>query len=255
MPWWNRNRTERPLAAALIMIPLIVSCEHATCAIPDAYRDALKHDIEHITSPLGWDLGALNLAQAFSMKFRTPLTHADFSRLIIDCHLALDQPNRWSELSFKLSETQRDRCQERYSRPYLDSLRQRIQISLERAPRVFHLSVHTFDPDQFPEAGDFSLLFDRDRITESTMSQAWHDCLTQQAPDLRITSNHPFYPDNTVTVLDQLRAAWRPDQYFACEIQVSNRPFLEGKPLSWEKFKQLLMQTFQSALSGPLPLL
>lgn len=237
------------------MIPLIVSCEHATCAIPEVYREILKNDIELITSPLGWDIGALNLAQAFSMKFRTPLIHCDYSRLIIDCHLGLNQPERWSELSFKLTEQQRERCQDRYSRPYLDSLRQRINISLERSPRVFHLSVHTFDAALHPTAGDINLLFDPDRITECTINHAWQQALIEHAGELQITINHPFYPSSTTTVLDQLRAIWRPDQYLACEIQVSNRPFLEGKPLSWEKFKQLLLHTFQTTLSSPVPLL
>lgn len=227
-------------------IPLIFSCEHATCTIPEAFKETLRHDTDLITSPKGWDLGSLNLAQALAMKFRTPLVHCEISRLIIDCYLQEENPERWSTVSHKLSEAQRDKLHDRQLVPHLTTLRQRITTELERNDSVAHVSVHTFDPSEHPDL-HVSLLFSEGKVGESTLALAWQENIRQALPELKVRPNEKFYPDQTKTLLDTFRGEWSSDRYLGLEIQVSNQMFLEGAPLRWDKVKAALIDALHKA--------
>jgi predicted N-formylglutamate amidohydrolase len=176
------------------MIPVIFSCEHATCAVPEAYKEMLSSDQERITSPEGWDLGALNLAQALAMKFRTPLVHGEITRLIIDCYLQEGNEGRWSECSMKLTDAQREKLHERQFVPHLSSLRQRIANELERSSSVLHISVHTFDPQLHPNL-HVSLLYSEGRVGESTLALNWLRAMQERLPGMNISGNQVFYPE------------------------------------------------------------
>lgn len=229
------------------MIPTIFSCEHATCAVPDAYKEALSSDHERITSPEGWDLGALNLAQALAMKFRTPLMHCEISRLIIDCYLQEGCDQRWSDLSMKLIEGQREKLHERQYVPHLSALRHRIDTELHRNPSLLHVSVHTFDPQLHPDV-HVCLLYSEGRVGESTLALNWLEAMRQRLPELNITGNEVFYPEQTKTILDILRKERSSAEYQGIELQVSNEFFLDGKPMRWEAFKMGLTESLRSIL-------
>lgn len=226
------------------MIPTIFSCEHATCAVPDAFKEALREDTEFITTSEGWDLGALNLAQAMAMKFRTPLVHCDITRLIIDCYLQETNPSRWSALSMKLTEGQREKLQERQLVPHLNVLRQRIANELARNSSVLHVSVHTFDPQQHPDL-HVSLLYSEGRVGESTLALQWLQVMQEKLPDLTIKGNEVFYPEQTKTVLDTLRKERSSAEYQGIELQVSNQMFLDGQPMRWVDFKNAFMESLR----------
>jgi predicted N-formylglutamate amidohydrolase len=229
------------------MIPAIFSCEHATCAVPDAYKEALNIDHDRITSSEGWDLGALNLAQALAMKFRSPLVHCEISRLIIDCYLQEGIEQRWSDLSMKLTDVQREKLHERQFVPHLSALRHRIDTELERHPSLLHVSVHTFDPQLHPDL-HVSLLYSEGRVGESTLALNWLEAMRQRLPELNISGNEGFYPEQTKTILDILRKERSSAEYQGIELQVSNQFFLDGKPMRWEAFKLGLTESLRSIL-------
>ena len=58
------------------MTSFLITCCHATCAIPDAQRELFKDYEDRVTSEEGWEPGALNLAQGLAMKLYTPLVLA-----------------------------------------------------------------------------------------------------------------------------------------------------------------------------------
>ncbi len=229
------------------MIPTIFSCEHATCAVPEAYKEALSKDMERITSPEGWDLGALNLAQALSMKFRTPLVHCEISRLIIDCHLQESEPSRWSDCSMKLTEAQREKLHERQVLLHLSLLRQRISNELERNSSVLHVSVHTFDPQLHPDL-HVCLLYSEGRVGESSLALQWLQAMQEKLPALTIKGNEVFYPDQIKTLLDTLRKERSSAEYQGIELQVSNQLFLDAQPMRWDAFKNGLIDSLRTVL-------
>src|SRR6478735_2045366 len=125
------------------MTAFLFSCDNATCAVPEAYREIFRGSEEVVGSTEGWEPGALNLAQGFAMKFRTPLVHGDVTRLLID--FAQDGDARWSRFSLKLPEATRGKVADRHERPYRLALNQRIAEDLRRHPALLHVMIHT-DP-------------------------------------------------------------------------------------------------------------
>lgn len=229
------------------MIPVIFSCEHATCAVPDAYKELLAGDQERITSAEGWDPGALNLAQALAMKFRTHLAHCEISRLILDCHVQEGFESRWSECSMRLTEAQREKLHDRQYAPHLSSLRHRISNELERHSSVLHVSVHTFDPAMHPDL-HVCLLYSEGRVGESSLALHWLRTMQERMPELSIAGNRIFYPEQTKTILDTLRKERSSAEYQGIELQVSNQLFLDGKPMRWETLKNGLFESLRVIL-------
>jgi predicted N-formylglutamate amidohydrolase len=228
-------------------LPLIFSCEHATCSVPEAFKEALAKDTDTITSARGWDLGSLNLAQGMAMKFRTPLVNCEITRLIIDCYAQQNDPACWSELSQKLTETQREKLVERQLLPHLNTLRQRVSNELKRSSNVLHISVHTFDPVAHPNA-DVSLLFSEGKVSESSIALNWMKILQEKMPELRIIPNVKFYADQAKNLLDTLRSEWTSEQYLAIELQVSNQLFLDNKPVRWDTLKTALIDALKAVI-------
>jgi len=227
------------------MPTLVLSCEHAVCSVPEWYRERFKDSQDVLTSHLGWDPGALNLGQAFAMKFHSPLTHGEITRLLIDLDLAPDNPRRFSEFVAGLSEDQLVRMQERHLGAYHETLRQRIKSGIHVSPPVVHLSVHTFSPEfgLAPPATDIVVLSQGGRPNEVLLSGAWVAALRSAAPDLAISENPP-YPGGSGELLQLLRQEFDPAHYLALRLDVSQSFFLNGTPWRWDKLKKLLLATF-----------
>jgi predicted N-formylglutamate amidohydrolase len=229
------------------MMPLIFSCEHATCAVPDANKEVFQPEMERITSAEGWDVGALNLAQSFSMKFRTPLVQCEFSRLLIDCHCRENDPARWSDFYEMLTDMQRIRLQEKHLIAHAQMLRQRVMTELERHETVVHISIHTFDPEKHPDV-DVSLLFSEGKVGEASLGLAWIAAMQDEAPGLAVVENVKFYAERSQTVLDGLRDEFGSQRYVGLELQVCNKLFLSPVLMRWDKCKLMLQSSLLRAL-------
>lgn len=209
------------------MIACLFSCEHATCAVPEAFRETFRGSEETVTSAKGWDPGALNLAQGFSMKFRTPLIHGDVTRLLIDLNENGDE--RWSEFSLKLPETTRVKLVERNERPYRLALTSRISEDLARGNKVLHLMLHTEEDGQ-----DIVLETLRDGLA-ATAASAWREKLATNGVELRTLKT----PETGLMAV--LATEFPEDRYGLLRLKVPQSYFLEGKPLRWETLKKFLL--------------
>lgn len=227
------------------MPTLVLSCEHAVCSVPEWHRERFKDSEDVLTSYLGWDPGALNLGQAFAIKFHTPLTHGEVTRLLIDLDFAPDNPFRFSKFVADMNEDQLVRMHDRHHGSYVDTLRQRIQSGIEVSPPVVHLSVHTFRPDSelALHNTDVGILCQSARPNEVLLSNAWVAGLRAGAPDLEITENPPE-PGGSSELLHLLRQEFDPSAYIALRLEVSQSFFLDGTPWRWDKLKKLLLDTF-----------
>jgi hypothetical protein len=220
------------------MTTLLFSCECATCAIPEAHRELFRGSEDIVTSHEGWEPGALNLAQAFSMKFRTPLVHAEVTRLLID--LAMDGDARWSRFSQKLPETTRSKLVERHEKPYRAALLQRISEDLRRHASVLHVMVHT---DAQTE-GELRLETSAGALLAEKIASLWFARLTTgdlQARHLRDVQASP---------LSQLIEAGFPrDAYAQIRLRVSQSFFLSGRPWKWETVKKFTIESLAAAMN------
>jgi predicted N-formylglutamate amidohydrolase len=66
-------------------VPLVLTCEHASCAVPIEYDD-LNLGTEHLTEHIGWDIGAREVTDTLASHFGATAVLAGVSRLVIDCN-------------------------------------------------------------------------------------------------------------------------------------------------------------------------
>ena len=214
------------------MTAFLFSCEYATCAVPEAYREVFRGQEDVLTSTEGWEPGSLNLAQGFAMKFRTPLVHGDVTRLLID--FEQDGDARWSRFSLKLPEATRVKLADRHERPFRLSLNQRIAEDLRRHEALLHVMVHT-DP-----ATDGLVMLETPAggLLAEKFAAAWRTKLAAAEVDVR----HVRGSGETPLGLS-LTKAFPAEQYAQVRLSVSQTFFLEGRPWRWETLKKLLLES------------
>ncbi|BCU76985.1 hypothetical protein [Luteolibacter sp. LG18] len=216
------------------MVPLLFSCENATCAIPEAWRDLFRGSEEIVASTEGWEPGALNLAQGFAMKFRTPLVYGDVTRLLIDLDAAGDA--RWSRFSSQLTDAQHTKLVERHETKHHDMLVAQITEAIRRDPQVVHVMIHT-TPD---EDAVVALEAHEDDASGTAWATAWSSAIRKADEPLRVeTRSVPVMPAGAAS----LRLFFGSAAYAAIVLRVSQSFFLENRPWRWEKLKKHLIDT------------
>ena len=214
------------------MTAFLFSCDHATCAVPEAYREIFRGSEDVVSSSEGWEPGSLNLSQGLAMRFRTPLVHGDVTRLLIDLGKAGDA--RWSRFSIKLPEATRVKVADRHERPYQTVLNQRIAEDLRRHPALLHVMIHTdpvTDGMVMLETPVGAKLADR-------FAAAWRSRLAAADVDVRHVSGVDSSP-----LAAALAGAFPADRYAQVRLSVSQTFFLEGRPWRWETMKKLLLDS------------
>ena len=220
------------------MSAYLISCENATCAVPEAYREVFRRAEDVVESSEGWDPGALNLAQAMAMRFRTPLLYGDATRLLID--LEQDGDPRWSRFSNKLPEATRVRIAERHEQPYRAQLRQRITEDLRRHAALVHVMVHT----EAATDGLVTLTTAPEALLAKAIAGAWVMLLRAGGLDVRHLGNAAI-PALGAALSREFPA----DRYAQIRLAVSQSFFLEGRPWRWETLKKLLLESFAQAVT------
>ncbi len=218
------------------MITYLFSCSYATCAVPEAHRAVFKGSEEAVASTEGWEPGSLNLAQGFSMKYRTPLVHADVTRLLVDFEQEGDA--RWSRFSEKLPDATKVKLIDRYERPYRTALLQRVEEEFRRNERVLHVMIHT-DADS---DGTVVIETPRGSTVAEEYAAAWRSRLA--AGDLSVR----HVPGVDGTALGKMMCSSFPEtKYLQLRLKVALSFFLEGKPWRWETLKKRLLDTLGPA--------
>lgn len=225
------------------MTAYLFSCENATCAVPEAHRELFRGSEDVVGSAEGWEPGALNLAQGFAMRFRTPLVHADVTRLLID--FEKDGDDRWSRFSGQLPEATRQKLVERHAKPYRLLLEQRIGEDLRRHAAVLHVMIHT---DAATE-GRVTLETPREAALAENIAAAWRHRLHSGELDVRHFRNSDVTP-----LAAALSGMFPAGQYAQVRLAVSQSFFLEGRPWKWEPLKKLLLDSLSRAVedAGPV---
>ena len=220
------------------MTAFLFSCEYATCAVPEAYREIFRGSEDAVASTEGWEPGSLNLGQGFAMKFRTPLVHGDVTRLLID--LEKDGDERWSRFSLKLPPATRVKVADRHERPFRTVLHQRITEDLRRHPAVLHVMVHT----DATTDGEVRLESPPRADLAEKIAAAWYSKLKRDDLDVRHFRNVVTTP-----LGEELMEKYPVEQYALVRLAVSQTFFLEGRPWRWEPLKKLLLETLSVAVA------
>ncbi len=170
---------------------LVLTCEHASCAIPVEYDD-LGLDGEQLREHIGWDIGARDLTEALATHFDAPAVMAGVSRLLIDCNRDLSDHDLIVAESHGVSipgntRIDRDERQRRISDfyvPYHETVD--AVVGQARAPLL--LSIHSFTPslNGRERRFDIGVLFD----TYATEAEQLAQGLTSNG--LRVRYNEPY---------------------------------------------------------------
>lgn len=213
----------------------VLSCEPATCAVPEWHKELFRGHEETVTSGEGWSPGSLNLAQAFATQLRTLLAHGDITRLLVDFSRPPEDPERFSRFALELSDDQRRRLDERHHQPFFNILKQRIAEEQRRCGRALHLSIRTADR---PESSPVALIHDPTRALETAWVEEWTRNLRTFQPDLPVEATcEPDYPLSV-----SLRREF-PDDFGSISLVVAESCFLQGKPIRWDTLKKALLST------------
>ncbi|RYD19354.1 MAG: hypothetical protein EOP88_19285 [Verrucomicrobiaceae bacterium] len=214
------------------MTAFLFSCDNATCAVPEQFREIFRGSEDIVASTEGWEPGSLNLAQGFAMKFRTPLVHGDVTRLLID--FGKDGDERWSRFSLKLPETTRVKLVDRHERPYRQMLSQRINEDLRRHFAMVHVMIHT----DASTDGMVMLETPPDADLAEQVAGVWRSQLAAADLDVR----HVRGVEGSALAV-ALAKEFPADRYAQIRLGVSQTFFLEGRPWRWETLKKLLLDS------------
>ncbi len=214
------------------MTAFLFSCDNATCAVPEQFREIFRGSEDVVASSEGWEPGSLNLAQGFAMKFRTPLVHGDVTRLLID--FGRDGDERWSRFSLKLPEATRVKVADRHERPYRQMLSQRITEDLRRHFAMVHVMIHT----DASTDGLVMLETPPDGELAEQVARVWRSQLAAADLDVRHVSGV-----EGSALAKALAKEFPADRYAQIRLGVSQTFFLEGRPWRWETLKKLLLDS------------
>lgn len=129
--------------------PLVLTCEHASRAVPVEYDD-LGLDDEQLSEHIGWDIGAGALTAALAHRLAAPAVQSGVSRLVIDCNRDLADHDLIVVESHGVRVPGNQHVDamelERRIREFYEPYHDAIDAVLAQRPDTFLLSIHSFTP-------------------------------------------------------------------------------------------------------------
>ena len=218
------------------MTAYLFSCENATCAVPEAHRELFRGLEDVVTSTAGWEPGALNLAQGFAMRFRSPLVHGDVTRLLVN--LEKEGEECWSSISQQLPDLVKSKLRDRHRRSYQNTLEQRVTEDLRRHDTVVHVLIHT-DPEM---DGTVVLETSAKATKAKEIAAAWNTRLSEGGLAVsHLTGATP------AALPASMEDKFPLSSYAQIVLRVSQSFFLNGHPWRWETLKKHLLETLHAA--------
>jgi predicted N-formylglutamate amidohydrolase len=130
--------------------PLIIVCDHASNAVPEAVGD-LGVSAADMQRHIAWDIGAAPIARFLAHAFSSTAVLCGTSRLVIDCNRHLSDPTLIPEVSDgtvipgnrNLSRNARQLRIDDYFTPYHDACHEVVTRKLAQGKRPLFVSVHS----------------------------------------------------------------------------------------------------------------
>ena len=228
---------------------LLLSCEHASNALPAAWRGLFPAQQALLYSHRGLDIGALEAARRLARALDAPLLAARWSRLLVDLNRSSGHPRLFAPQVRALPAVAREEILARCYRPYRDALRARVATAMASGQRVVHVSVHSFTPvlDGVTRRCDIGLLYDPARLREKSLCLRWQQALGMHDAGLVVRRNYPYRgtADGLVTTL---RREFPPGHYAGIELEINQRHAL-GPRAAWLHLLDGLAATLAASLN------
>lgn len=132
---------------------ILLLCEHALPRIPRRLAHLGLPKLERMRH-IGWDIGALALAQDLSIRLDAALFHTGYSRLVVDCNRPLDNPSLMPETSETtvipgnrgLAAAERAERLQTLFHPFQSAVSRRLDLRSAAGKRTFVVGVHSYTP-------------------------------------------------------------------------------------------------------------
>lgn len=227
----------------------LVTCEHASPAIPPEWREKLEPYCATCETHRIWDPGALEIANHLGNRLQAPVLPGEQTRLLVDLNRSVGHPRLFAPVLDDLPETVKTGILTKYYYPYRHRAVHLLeQWMTERTP-VIHLSVHSFTPvlDGIPRKTDFGLLYDTNHRAERALAQIWINHLRNAAPDLICRENHPYAGASDGHCTSLRRCHGRAMNYLGFELE-----FNQGLPLAEkaEAYAKWIFRTLQQSVGS-----
>jgi predicted N-formylglutamate amidohydrolase len=176
--------------------PILLVCDHAASAVPRSLG-SLGLSPDELRRHIAWDIGAAVVTERLSDLLSAEAILASFSRLVIDCNRALDDPTSIAEASdgtlvpgnLRLDAGNREARITAIHRPYHEAIAASLDRFAARGVAPALLSVHSFTPrmDGLDRPWHIGVLWDDDpRIALPLMRELSRD------PALVVGDNEPY---------------------------------------------------------------
>ncbi len=194
--------------------PILLVCEHAGYHIP-SLLGTLGLSQEALQSDLGWDIGALAVAQELAKNLPAELIYQRYSRLVVDCNRPLDSPALMSDVSEEipvpgnrcLSDAQREQRIFEIWHPFSHAIARALDDRAQRSVPTVLVCIHSFTPTLYgvDRPWHIGLLFNRNDELATMLDHH----LRIEAPDTVIGLNEPYVvaddDDNTIPRFGEAR--------------------------------------------------
>lgn len=223
---------------------VIVSCEHASNAVPARWRAAFLGHEHVLNTHRAWDPGAALVARELAHALGVPAFFGEVTRLLIDLNRSADHPGLYSDFT---PQSERAGLLKRYWRPYRGAVRTAVARAMKRGPTL-HLSIHSFTPalDGKLRTTEFGLLYDPARPAEMQFVLRWQRALRRMLPNMRTKLNNPYRgtSDGCTTAL---RAEFG-RRYCGIELEM-NHAFSAKPPDSWTDVRAAIVASVVRVLA------
>jgi predicted N-formylglutamate amidohydrolase len=179
------------MSAGKSPVSALISAEHASNAVPAAYRSLFVGAEAVLDTHRAWDHGSGELARDMSRALGAPLLEGQVTRLLVDLNRSRGHPRHLSEFSRQLEEPERERLIEQYWTPHWQAFRQAIENAHQP---LIHIACHSFTPvlDGVVRDTDIGLLYDPSRPQEKAWCRALAGQIRRQLPGLKVRMNNPY---------------------------------------------------------------
>lgn len=185
------------IVAGRASIRLILLCDHASSAVPEAYGD-LGLAPTQFERHIAYDIGARDLTLGLADRLAAPAVLSRFSRLLIDPNRGLDDPTLIMRISDGaavpgnrgVDEQERQRRIERFHAPYHGAIARTIGAVQAQGLTPLIVSIHSFTPvwRGWPRPWHVGILWDRDEAIAQAMIRGF-----AAQGDLVVGDNEPYH--------------------------------------------------------------
>lgn len=218
-------------------VRFLVTCEHASPAIPQSCSELLKDYYDQAETHQVYDPGAASVADEIASRLSAPILKGSFTRLAIDLNRSLGNDAQFSPPVFLADERLKASLISDHYIPFRTQTIDTIdQILASEDTTLIHLSVHSFTKvfKGQRRSVDLGILFDPERSSESKLSKRWIKALASVLPEHKVEANQPYLgsDDGHVTALRRL---YPQDKYVGIEIELSQDLDLDPDSESWAR--------------------